>query len=334
MAMTGFFPLLWWSLAGACAVGGSVYLFIEYQAYLLRTSVSSVPGGLRFQSHRFSVESRTSAKQLVVQTKGGHYARQPQAGGDEQVQTGAQTVTLDAVGLRMEVFRNMGAVEGEDKPKETGLSTVYFKTSDELTQQAKGREASERSVLRLDHVPDPIAREFAGFANGMHDWIAKIERQVAADVQAKRQRAEDDARATAAAAAAAAANAVPGLDDPAAVLSEAEREARAATQIALWRQAAGFIGTFSKVSIDPRGQIEWFVDLDPAGQVTLHGGRRTFHGSLKGGRLNALSTELEVSVRDDSWTPESPQLVAFRILLGSPAQDRLVWIKRLAAAIT
>ena len=47
---------------------------------------------------------------------------------------------------------------------------------------------------------------------------------------------------------------------------------------------------------------------------------------------NALSTELEVAVRDESWTPESPQLVAFRILLGAPAQDRLVWIKRLAAA--
>ena len=331
MAMTGFFPLLWWSLAGACAVGGSVYLFIEYQAYLLRTSVSSVPGGLRFQSHRFSVESRTSAKQLVVQTKDGHYVRQPLTGGDEQVQTGAQTVTFDAVGLRMEVFRTLGAVEGEGKPKETGFSTVYFKTSDELTQQARGHAASERSELRLDHVPDPIAREFAGFANGMHDWIAKVERRLAADVQEKRQRAEDEARA---AAAAAAANAAPGLDDPAVVLSEAEREARAAKQIALWRQAAGFTGAFSKVSIDPRGQIEWFVDLDPAGQVTLHGGRRTFHGSLKGGRLNALSTELEVAVRDESWTPESPQLVAFRILLGAPAQDRLVWIKRLAAAIT
>lgn len=330
MAMTGFFPLLWWSFAGACAVGGSVYLFIEYQAYLLRTSVSSVPGGLRFQSHRFSVESRTSAKQLVVQTKGGHYMRQAQPGGDEQVQSGEQIVTLDAVGLRMEVFRILGVVEGEEKPKETGFSTVYFKTSDELIQQARGREASERSELRLDHVPDPIAREFAGFANGMHDWIAKVERRLAADVQEKRQRAEDEARA----AAAAAANAAPGLDETAKVLSDAERETRAATQIALWRQAAGFTGTFSKVSIDPRGQIEWFVDLDPAGQVTLHGGRRTFHGSLKGGRLNALSTQLEVAVRDESWTPESPQLVAFRILLGSPAQDRLVWIKRLAAAIT
>jgi hypothetical protein len=328
MAMTGFFPLLWWSLAGACAVGGSVYLFIEYQAYLLRTSVSSVPGGLRFQSHRFSVESRQGAKQLVVVTKGGHYARQPQPGGDEQVQSGAQTVTLDAVGLRMEVFRILGTVEGEEKPKEMGFSTVYFKTSDELTQKARGRDVSERSELRLDHVPDPIAREFAGFANGLHDWIAKIERQLAADVQEKRQREEDEARATAAA------NAAPALDDPAAALSDAEREARAATQIALWRQAAGFTGAFSKVSIDPRGQIEWFVDLDPAGQVTLHGGRRTFHGSLKGGRLNAHRTELEVAVRDEFWTPESPQLVAFRILLGSPAQDRLVWIKRLAAAIT
>ena len=192
MAMTGFFPLLWWSLAGACAVGGSVYLFIEYQAYLLRTSVSSVPGGLRFQSHRFSVESRTSAKQLVVQTKGGHYVCQPLTGGDEQVQTGAQTVTFDAVGLRMEVFRTLGAVEGEEKPKETGFSTVYFKTSDELTQQARGHAASERSELRLDHVPDPIAREFAGFANGMHDWIAKVERRLAADVQEKRQHIKEN----------------------------------------------------------------------------------------------------------------------------------------------
>ena len=58
--MTGFFPLLWWALGGASVLGAVVYLFMEYQAYLLRTSVTSVPGGLRFTAQGFSVESRLS----------------------------------------------------------------------------------------------------------------------------------------------------------------------------------------------------------------------------------------------------------------------------------
>ena len=48
MELTGFLPLLWWALGGAAVLGACFYLYVEYQAYLLRTSVTSVPGGLRF----------------------------------------------------------------------------------------------------------------------------------------------------------------------------------------------------------------------------------------------------------------------------------------------
>jgi hypothetical protein len=51
--MTGFFPLLWWALGAASVLGAAVYLFMEYQAYLLRTSVTSVPGGLLFKAQGF-----------------------------------------------------------------------------------------------------------------------------------------------------------------------------------------------------------------------------------------------------------------------------------------
>lgn len=322
MDMTGFLPLLWWTLGGATVLGGCVYLFIEYQAYLLRTSVISVPGGLRFVAQGLTVESRHGSKEIKVTTRNGRYARQPLAGGEEEVQAGALAVTLVAIGLQIEVSRISVKDPKGGPAKPTGLSRIVFAATDEPLHKAMGKLGGHRSELRIDRVPDPIATQFQQFANGLRAWIAKVEQQLQ-DKVAEQRKLEQEA------AAAAAGLTVEPEEDPTVPLSEADREARAAAQLEKWRAVAGFKGTSTEMEFDTRGQIVWLIDLHPNGKVILHAEKRTFHGSLKGASVNGFGTELEVAVRDDYWTEDDPRLVAFRILNGSKPEARRAWKERL-----
>ncbi len=326
MEMTGFIPLLLWALAGAAVLGGCIYLYMEYQSYLLRTSVTSVPGGLRFVAQGLTVESRHSAKEIKVTTKNGRYARQLLAGGDEEVQTGALEVTLSAIGLQIEVSRVAVKDPKGGTAKATGFSRIVFAATDEPLQKANGRTGGHRSELRIDRVPDAIATDFQRFANGLRAWIEKVEQQLAAQVAEQRKREKE---AAAAAAAAAAGLTVEPEDDPTIPLSEADREARAAAQLEKWRAAAGFKGSSTEMHYDNRGKMVWLIDLDPTGKVILHANKRTFAGSLKGATVNGFGTELEVAVRDDYWSEDDPRLVAFRILSGSKPEARRAWKERL-----
>jgi hypothetical protein len=322
MEMTGFFSLLWWTLGGAMVVGAAIYLFMEYQAYLLRTSVISVPGGLRFVAQGFSVESRHAAKEIIIIAKDGHYTRQPLDGGDEEQQTGSLSVTLPAVGLQIEVSRISVKAQDGGPATATGFSRIVFLASDEPKQKALGRSGGNRSQLKLDRVPDPIATDFQQFANGLRAWIDKVEQQLAAQVQAQRQKEQE-------AAAAAAGLLVEPEEDTSVPLSEADREARAGAQIDKWRAAAGFKGTSTEVSFDARGRITWLIDLDPTGRVILHAGNRTFHGNLKGATVTGIGAEIEVAVRDDYWSEDDPRLVPFRVLGGTTPENRRAWKERL-----
>ncbi|MES2949317.1 MAG: hypothetical protein V4858_12330 [Pseudomonadota bacterium] len=326
MEMTGFFPLLWWALGGAAMLGACVYAYMEYQAYMLRTSVVSVPGGLRFEAQGLSVESRHSAKEIKITSRSGRYTRQPLAGGDPEVQTGALAVTLPAIGLQIEVSRI--SVKGEEgKPAiATGFSRIAFLATDEPLQKAMGRSGGDRSELRIDRVPDAIATSFQQFANGLRAWIDKVEQQLAAQVAEKRQREEE-------AAAAAAGLTVAPEEDPNVPLSEADREARAAAQLEKWRAAAGFKGTSTEMSFDARGQMVWLIDLEPTGRVILHAAKRTFHGSLIGATVTGMGAEVEIAVRDDYWSEDDPRLVSFRVLGGSSAENRRAWKERLELLI-
>ena len=322
MEMTGFFPLLWWTLGGVAAVGAAVYLFMEYQAYVLRTSVISVPGGLRFVAQGFSVESRHGSKEIIVVARDGRYTCQPLAGGDEEVQTGSLSVTLPAVGMKIDVSRI--SVKGQDgeAATATGFSRITLAATDEPKQKALGRTGGDCSEVRLDRVPDPIATNFQQFANGLRAWIDKIEQQMAAQVEAQRQREAE-------AAAAAAGLAVEPEEDPKVPLSEDDREARAGAQLEKWRKAAGFKGSSTEMSFDARGKIVWLIDLDQTGRVILHARDRTFHGSLMGAAVVGIGSEVEVAVRDDYWSEDDPRLVAFRVLGGSTPENRRAWKERL-----
>ncbi len=326
MEMTGFLPLLWWTLGGAAVVGAGVYLYMEYQAYLLRTSVTSVPGGLRFTAQGFTVESRHSAKEVKIIAKNGQHVRQPLAGGDEETKNGALEVTMSAIGLQIEVARISVKGQGDKPAVATGFSRIVFAATDEPLQKALGRSGGDKSELRLNRVPDAIAVNFQQFANGLRAWIEKVEQQLAAQVQEQRNREAE-------AAAAAAGFAVAPEEDPTVPLSEADREGRAAAQLEKWRAAAGFKGSSTEMSFDGRGQIVWLIDLEPTGRVILHANKRTFHGSLRGATVTGIGAEVEVAVRDDYWSEDDPRLSAFRVLTGSSPENRRAWKERLELLI-
>lgn len=323
MDLTGFLPLLWWALGGAALLGGGFYLYVEYQAYLLRTSVISVPGGLRFVAQGLTVESRHSAKELKITTKSGRHVRKLLADGEEEVQTGALDVTLSALGMQIEVSRISVKDPEGGTAKATGFSRIVFAATDLPLQKAKGSAGGYRSELRVDRVPDAIATQFQQFANGLRAWIAKVEQQLATQVAEQRKREQD-----AAALAAGVIDEVPE-EDTSIPLSDAEREARANAQLEKWRAAAGFKGTSTEMQFDPRGRMLWLIDLHPDGNVILHADKRTFHGSLMGASVNSFGSQLEVAVRDDYWSEDDPHLVAFRLLDGSRPEIRRAWKERL-----
>jgi hypothetical protein len=231
-------------------------------------------------------------------------------------------VSLSAIGLEIEVAR-ISVKDGEDgEATPTGFSRIVFSASDEKMRKTEGKVASERSQLKLDHVPDSIASDFQQFANGLRAWIDKVEQQLEAQLAAQRQREQE-------AAAAALVLQIDPKEDTSIPLNEAEREARAAAQIDKWRTVAGFKGSSTEVSFDARGQIVWAIDLNPTGRVILHANKRTFYGSLMGASVVGIGTELEISVRDDYWTEEDPRLVAFRVLGGTAPENRRAWKERL-----
>lgn len=327
MDMSGFFPLLWWTLGGTAVAGAAVYMFMEYQTYLLRTKVINIPGGLRFVAQGFALEVRHATKEILVLAKDGYYVRQALPNGEEQVQSGSLSAMLAAPGLRIEVAR-VSVKDGPDgTPVATGFSRIVLAASDEPLRQAQGKEATERSELRLDRVPDSIATDFQQFANGLRSWIDKIERRLTAELAAQRQREE------AAAVAAAGLAQAPVEDNTPPPKTEEERKARANAQLEKWRKAAGFKGTSTEMQVDELGRIVWLIDLEPAGRVIVHGGDRTFHGSLKGATVTGIGAEMEIALRDDYWTEEDPRLLTFRVLGGAAPEIRRAWKERLEILI-
>lgn len=327
--------VLWWAGIVALVVGGAIYAYMEYHAHLLRTHVTEIQGGLRFSSQIFTLESQQASREVVVQTRHGRYTHQPANGGEEQLQTGSLTATFAAVGLRITTTGvRFKAHDDQDGPgHETGFSNIIFSASDELEGQAQGRSAVERSTLQISHVPNVIAHDFALFALRLEHWIDKMEQTILRDLETRRKEEEERQKAEAKAAAAAAKGKSKTPAGSAGVLGEDERQAKAAKQIAAWRATAGFKGSTTEFSVSPQGEVVWLIDLDPGGRVTLHGSNRTFHGSLRGAKVTALTGELEVSVRDEYWSDDDPRLASFKILAGVSPEVRQAWKERLELLI-
>lgn len=308
--------LIFWALLAGVSLVALVFGYTEYQNYLLRTEVKSVPGGLRFIAHDFTVETRRSENTMQVTCKNGQHTTQPLADGDEQTRAGVLTVALPAAGLRIHVAQ-IAASDGPDAPPTTtGFSTIVFTASDEMTFNATGKRGGQRSTLRLNRVPDPVAEAFRHFSGGLEEWIDKLEHGLAADIAARKEQAAKEA-----------------AEQAAAQPPSAEHEAKAKAQLVQWRQSAGFAGTMTDMHVDAKGAVDWLIDLNADGRIILHADKRHFHGNLKGAGVIILANELEVTVRDEYWQEGDSRMPTFRVLKGASRETLEAWRKRLSDAM-
>ena len=306
-----------WSTGAALALGVPLYLYSEWKRYQLNTTVVRIPAGRRFKAHLFTVDMQRKAKKVRIRSREAHFsqqAREAQPAHDGQPATreqaaqersGALDVTFDAPGLRIEFNRMVRTLSNPQPGQEPTIPTGWHSISFIGTE--------EDATLRLDHVPSAVAEQFLLFAKQIQVWVERL---------------EEDRRLQAEAAEAARIHAEEEEEKQAALKAIGKAVALAPNdQIAQWRRVAGFTGTTTEMGLDSKGAIEWFVDLDPTGRITLHSGKQTAHTTLKGATITSLVGELELNVMDAEGNPDPH---TFRILKGHAADVRRAWKERLS----
>jgi len=308
------------ALGVLAALGIAFYLYMDHQARILRTRIFDVPGGLRFESHTFSMEVQSKTKQMVIQARAGHWTHTPLEGGEDVVTVGPLDASVPAAGLQIEVGH------GQSVTQAAGHCTITVKASDALTHAAENLPGGYRSVVKLEGVPGPVALSFNGFASRVRIWVEKVDVRLSRDRVERLRKEEEAAQAAEQEQLLAEARATLPTED---ALTEQDRAALATVQIAQWRKTAGFTGASSEVNIDDEGRVAWFVDLGNDGRITLHADKRTIHTTLLGAEIASLGGEIEIGVRDDYWTEDEPGLRVFRVFKGLPPNERRAWKERL-----
>lgn len=302
--MNGQLDWLWWTLGLAFVATVAIYLYVELQAYWARTAVLKTPGGHRFQAHGWSVDMLRKTGKVRIKARHAHYSQQAHGDQPAMDKSGSLDVTFEALGLRIETNRMVRVLAnpgpGQDAQVPTGSFSIAF----------NGTE--EHAVLRLNHMSARVTDSFASFAKQLQVWVERLEQQRAAQLEAEAAAKREAEEAAAKREAAKAKNKVASMTPE--------------EQVALWRKKAGFSGSSSEIGLDGKGGIEWFVDLDPGGRITLHSNRRTAHTSLRGATITSLGGELEVTVLD---AESGGDPVSFQILKGMPPDVRRAWKERL-----
>ncbi len=308
------------------ALGLALYLHLEYQARTLRTRIVDVSGGLRFEAHSFSIEVRRSSKQLAVISRTGRMVRTPLNKTEAQMQAAPFKALLPAAGLTIEVLRPIRDPMAQGTPIPVGFCTLRLRATDAPGKDPQPVPGGHLTEVGIERVPDIVAVSFENFASRVRVWIEKIEHKLETERVAHARKEAETAQAAEIEQALAEAQASKTVTGP---LTDKDREELAALQIAKWRQAAGFTGTATEVSIDAEGRVSWFIDMLNDGRITLHADKRTIHANLVGATVASLGGEVEIGLRDDYWTEDEPALRTFRIFKGMPPDARRAWKERI-----
>lgn len=289
------------------------FLLLEMHWRSLRTRIFQIPGGLRFEAQAFTVQ--ILRKEQVVQVRCGYGIFTPAGADAVQEPSISQHIehTFAALGFSVKVREPI-------EQKSDQLESTRKGYVDILMRDANGDQ------LAITRVNATVAASFELFYLQVHQWIEKLEQRAKRE-RVQRLRSEEEvaqAKQIEDLMSQLAANKSSG--EP---ISEEQRNALAATQIAQWRNAAGFQGQHSLQHTDENGLVVWFVDLLADGRITMHSNKRTIHTTLRGSSIVSKNGELEVSVRDAYWTEEDPELRTFQILKGCSADERRAWKERL-----
>lgn len=312
-------------VVGLAALGWLVWSYMQQNAKLLQTRTVELAGGLRFEAHTFSVEMQQTAKCVKVSAQPGTMKSTVlKEGGTEHNQVEVSDIRLSAAGLGVTLVRTPAAPDGQPEAQTQHTFDIVFNATDGLCAESDAMGHPTPTVVRLHGLPEPVAKDFQAFASRLTIWAEKVTKFAEQDKAQALQAAEDaaaaalEAQAQAEAAQAAAAEEAPGSLD-------------LTGQIAKWRKAAGFSGQYSEVGTHDKGGINWFIDLDPNGRITLHGNKRTVFTTLNGASITALPKAIEIGVRDEYWSDGDP-LLMFEVLQGTPPNERRQWMEWLEAA--
>lgn len=298
----------------AVAIAALVLVPLELYRRMQRTRIFQVAGGLRFEAYNFAVQIQRRQQEVRVRCARGVLLL-PGASGGLEPKAGPVERTFAAVGFSLEL-RNCvkkSAIEGES------VATGYL---DIVMRDADGTQ------LTIERVGRTVAANFQYFYLQVRVWIDKLEHRIERERVARVRSEEEAAQAQRDADLMAT---LLGGRPPDTALTDAEREAMAAAQIAQWRGAAGFEGLHTAHFADAKGRVVWFVDLAADGRITLHADKRTLCTTMLGASVESLYGELEVGVRDAHWTQRDSELRTFKILKGATAQERRDWKVRLEA---
>ena len=331
-------------IVGVAALGWLVWSYMQQNAKLLATRTVEFDEGLRFEAHTFSVEMHQTTQCVKVRAlRGTMQATALQPGGTAQNQGGVHEFCLPAAGLGVELVRTPVAPNGGPAVQTKNTFDIVFTSTGDLHAEPGAEPGAEPSaergaepgpsghttpsVIRLNGLPAPVAKSFQAFASRLTIWADRVTKFAAQDKAQAEQAAQD--------AAAAALEALAQQEAAqAAAAAAAEEETDSldlAGQIAQWRKTAGFSGKHSEVGTHDKGGINWFIDLDPTGRITLHGHKRTVFTTLQGASITALPKAIEIGVRDEFWSEGDP-LLMFQVLQGSPPNERRQWKEWLEAA--
>lgn len=357
----------WWMWAALIGLPLlAVYIWLEGQVSRWNTRIVRTATGARFESHGWSVEILRNQRQLLVKAKGAQVLR---GGVVPELPTAVVQESLDAAGLRIHVVPiEQHSGDGlESKP--TGEWEVRFvahqwqpaQNEEAQTTQAPATElagvgagadagaadgfveglagipavadsqdedgsipldaAVPQTEVVLAHVSPLVAKSFQPFAVQVGLWVEKLEKNL--QVEADKQRKQEEERLAAEQEAAARAA------EKAQLAQIKNPMERAHEQIAHWRAQAGFTGNNSAFGMTRKNDIEWFIDLDPKGQITLVNGDNVIHTTLRGASVATLTGELELTVLPSPGAHIHAEPKKFRVLKGETPDARRAWKERL-----
>lgn len=289
------------------------FVLWEMHSRSLRTRIFEIPGGLRFEAQDFKVQILRKEQEVQVSCRRGILTLPAEAPAQEPKEAGPVVNTFAAIGFSMSLRGRTELMPSHPERPRTGPVDIVMRHTD-------------GTQLCIERVNPTVATSFELFYMQVHLWIEKLERRAKRERVQRLRSEEEAAQAQQHAELLAQIVGNKPADQP---MSEDERNAAAAAQIAHWRAAAGFEGQHSLHSTDDRGLVTWFVDLAADGRVTLHANKRTLHTTLRGATVASKNGELELGVRDTHWTEEEPELQVFHVLKGRSADERRAWKERL-----
>ncbi|OYV01634.1 MAG: hypothetical protein CFE45_03955 [Burkholderiales bacterium PBB5] len=203
MGFEGSGTFIWTVLGIAGVAAALMYGYMEYQVRMLRTTATKQNTGLLFTSRFLTVGTRTASQEVVVNAPVGRYAADESAADVRRLPRREVAVVLPALGLVCQVKPQVAgnASHASAVKPVADRCTIRFQTADAAKQEALGLPAAPVSVVVIEDVPLPVARNFQSFASQVGLWVERSEQRLRLEREAEQKRVEEEAQAEAAMAA-------------------------------------------------------------------------------------------------------------------------------------